>query len=230
MERERVRAEVDARLVADRISTLQHHLAVLAPENSVGIVAVTKGFGVDAPRAALAAGLTMVGENYAQELIAKHEELTPEEREQIQWHFLGRLQRNKVRSLASIVSVWQSVDRVELIEEIARRAAGASVMIQLSISGEPQKGGAALGDCGSLVRSAQGSGLVVVGLMGVGAAEDKSTSRDGFRRLVQLADELGLPERSIGMSDDLDLAVTEGSTMVRVGTALFGSRGPRTAG
>ena len=93
MERERVRAEVDARLVADRISTLQHHLAALAPENSVGIVAVTKGFGVDAPRAALAAGLTMVGENYAQELIAKHEELTPEEREQIQWHFLGRLQR-----------------------------------------------------------------------------------------------------------------------------------------
>ena len=70
----------------------------------------------------------------------------------------------------------------------------------------------------------------MVGLMGVGAAEDKSTSRDGFRRLVQLADELGLPERSIGMSDDLDLAVTEGSTMVRVGTALFGSRGPRTAG
>ena len=222
--------QVDALVVAERIAALQHRIAALSPANSVGIVAVTKGFGVDAPRAALSAGLTMVGENYAQELIAKHEELTPVEREQIQWHFLGRLQRNKVRSLAPIVSVWQSVDRVELIDEIARRAAGASVMIQLNLSGEPQKGGGAVADCRSLVRSAQGSGLVVVGLMGVGAADDPPNSRGGFRQLVELADELGLPERSIGMSDDLDLAVAEGSTMVRVGTALFGPRGPRSTG
>jgi len=225
-----VSTQVDALVVAERITALQHRLAALAPEKSVGIVAVTKGFGIDAPRAALAAGLTMVGENYAQELIAKNEELTPVEREQIQWHFLGRLQRNKVRSLAPIVSVWQSVDRVELIDEIARRAAGASVMIQLNLSGEPQKGGAALADCRSLVRSAQGCGLVVVGLMGVGAADDLSNSRGGFRQLAELADELGLPERSIGMSDDLDLAVAEGSTMVRVGTALFGPRGPKSTG
>ncbi len=220
--------EVDALLVAERVAALQHHIESLSPENPVGIVAVTKGFGVDAPRAALAAGLTMVGENYAQELIAKHEELTLEEREQIQWHFLGRLQRNKVRSLAPIVSVWQSVDRVELIDEISKRSAGASVMIQLNLSSEPQKGGAALTDCRSLVRSAQEHGLVVVGLMGVGAAQDQATSRLGFRHLVELAEDLGLPERSIGMSDDLDLAITEGSTMVRVGTALFGPRGPKT--
>jgi pyridoxal phosphate enzyme (YggS family) len=225
-----VSTELDAQLVAERIAAVQHHLASLSPQKSVGIVAVTKGFGVEAPRAALAAGLTMVGENYAQELVAKHEELTPQEREQIQWHFLGRLQQNKVRSLAPIVSVWQSVDRVELIEEIAKRSAGASIMIQLNLSNEPQKGGAAMSDCRSLVRSAQERGLVVVGLMGVGAADDPSNSRAGFRQLVELAEELGLPERSIGMSDDLDLAVAEGSTMVRVGTALFGPRGPRISG
>ena len=220
-------AEVDARLVAERISTLQHHLAALAPENSVGIVAVTKGFGVDAPRAALAAGLTMVGENYAQELIAKHEELTPEEREQIQWHFLGRLQRNKVRSLAPIVSVWQSVDRVELIDEIARRAPGAKVMIQLNLSEESQKGGAPILEGSALVGHARNVGLSVVGLMGVGSAGDPADSAAAFGALVALAKDLGLSERSIGMSDDLEVAISQGSTMVRVGTALFGARAPR---
>ena len=191
------------------------------------IVAVTKGFGVDAPRAALAAGLTLIGENYAQELVSKHEELSPAERERIEWHFLGRLQRNKVRSLASIVSVWQSVDRVELIDEIARRAPGAKVMIQLNLSEEPQKGGASVHDGSALVDHARDMGLDVVGLMGVGSAGDPADSAAAFGELVALAEDLGLPERSIGMSDDLEVAVAQGSTMVRIGTGLFGVRAPR---
>jgi uncharacterized pyridoxal phosphate-containing UPF0001 family protein len=169
----------------------------------------------------------MIGENYAQELVSKHEELSPAERERIEWHFLGRLQRNKVRSLASIVSVWQSVDRVELIDEIARRAPGAKVMIQLNLSQEPQKGGAPVPDGSALVGHARDKGLDVVGLMGVGSTGDPADSAPAFGELVALAKDLGLPERSIGMSDDLEVAVAQGSTMVRVGTGLFGARAPR---
>ena len=219
---------VDQQRVREHVRDLQDRLAELSPHREVRIVAVTKGFGVDAPRAALAAGLTMIGENYAQELIAKHEELSTEERDRIEWHFLGRLQRNKVRSIAAIVSVWQSVDRSELIDEIARRAPGAKVMIQLNLSNEPQKGGAPLSEGEPLVGQAREVGLTVIGLMGVGTAGDPVETAAGFARLVELADRLGLPERSIGMSDDLELAVREGSTMVRVGTGLFGARAPRS--
>lgn len=219
--------QVDAQLVAKNIRDLQDRLSRLSPERDVRIVAVTKGFGVDAPRAALAAGLTMIGENYAQELVSKHEELSPDERERIEWHFLGRLQRNKVRSLASIVSVWQSVDRVELIDEIAHRAPGAKIMIQLNLSEEPQKGGAPILEGSALVGHARDAGLDVVGLMGVGSAGDPVDSAAAFGVLVALAEDLGLSERSIGMSDDLEVAVAQGSTMVRVGTGLFGARAPR---
>lgn len=219
---------IDPLLVAERADALRQRLHEAAPERHVRVVAVTKGFGIDAPRAALAAGFTMLGENYAQELISKHQQLTPEEQEQIEWHFLGRLQRNKIRSLSAIVSVWQSIDRVELIDELARRAPGARVMIQINLSDEPQKGGASFDDCGALVAHARAQGLAVLGLMGVGRANDPVASSAAFDRLVALADELSLGERSLGMSDDLDAAVSAGSTMVRVGTALFGVRGAKS--
>ena len=211
-------------IVAERVERLRERLVELAPDRDVRIVAVTKGFDVDAPRAALAAGVTMLGENYAQELIAKNDALDDEERSRVQWHFLGRLQRNKVRAIAPIVAVWQSVDRTEVIDEIARRAPGAQVMIQANLSGEPQKGGAPLADVPALVERASALGLAVVGLMGVGAAGDPRLSAEGFTALVDRADDLGLVERSIGMSDDLEAAVGAGSTMVRVGTGLFGPR------
>jgi len=218
---------IDVERVVERSIQLRQQLHSLAPNREVQIVAVTKGFGVEAPRAALAAGFTMLGENYAQELLAKHEQLTDDEKSRVQWHFLGRLQRNKVRSLAPIVSVWQSVDRDELVDEIARRAPNASVMIQLNLSGEAQKGGARFEDCGSLVDHARSLGLKVVGLMGVGSAGAPDASSAAFARLVAMADTLAVPERSIGMSDDLDLGVQAGSTMVRIGSGLFGPRGPK---
>lgn len=211
-------------IVAERVERLRERLVELAPDRDVRVVAVTKGFDVGAPRAALAAGVTMLGENYAQELIAKNDALDVDERARVEWHFLGRLQRNKVRVLAPIVAVWQSVDRTELIDEIARRAPGARVMIQANLSGEPQKGGAPLADVPALVERARALGLAVVGLMGVGAAGDPRLSAEGFMALVDQADDLGLVERSIGMSDDLEAAVGAGSTMVRVGTGLFGPR------
>ena len=208
--------------VAEAADALRARITA-AGGREVMILAVTKGFGADAVLASHAAGLSAVGENYAQELVAKHDELDGAG----EWHFIGRLQRNKVRQLADRVDVWQSVDRAELIDELVRRAPGARIMVQVDLSDEPQKGGAPFVEVPALVERARAGGLAVVGLMGVGPAGDPELSRPGFARLVAMADELGLPERSIGMSHDLEVAVEEGSTMVRVGSSLFGDRPPR---
>jgi uncharacterized pyridoxal phosphate-containing UPF0001 family protein len=101
------------------------------------------------------------------------------------------------------------------------------VLVQVNLSGEPQKGGCSWADVESLVRRLRDEGLDVRGLMGVGPEGPAELARPGFRRLVATADELTLTERSIGMTDDLEVAVEEGSTMVRIGRALFGSRPPR---
>lgn len=215
---------VDPAAVAERYGRIVERIETLAAGRAVRVVAVTKGFGADAVRAALGCGLHEVGENYAQELLAKAVELPGA---QIRWHFLGRLQRNKVRRLAPVVAVWESVDRVELVDEIARRCPGATVHIQANLSGEPQKGGADLDAVPDLVERARGAGLDVVGLMGVGPAGEPEAARPAFRALVALADDLEIPVRSIGMSNDLDVALEEGATEVRLGTALFGSRPPR---
>ena len=160
-----------------------------------------------------------LGENRAQELLAKAGDVPG-----ARWHFIGRLQTNKVRSVAEHVDLWESVDRVEVVDELAKRAAGARVLVQVNISDEPQKGGCRPEGTAALVERARAAGLEVAGLMGVAAAGPPESARPAFRRLVRLADELGLAERSIGMSGDLEVAVQEGSTMVRVGTALFGAR------
>jgi PLP dependent protein len=193
--------------------------------DGVTIVAVTKTFGADVVDAAVAAGMLDVGESKAQELVAKAAEVTSSPR----WHFIGRLQRNKVRSLAGLVSLWQSVDRIDAATEIARRAAGASVLVQVNVSDEPQKGGCPPDETSALVAAAGDLGLDVRGLMAVGATGPPEAARPGFRLLADLADRLALPVRSMGMTGDLEVAVACGSTMVRVGTALFGDRPPRSA-
>lgn len=221
---------VDADLVAARAKQVRARIHS-AGGRDVRLVAVTKAFGADAVTAALACGLTDVGENYAQELLGKVavvEDREPNEsNESVRWHFLGRLQRNKVKALADHVHLWQSVDRAELGAEISRRAPGAGVLVQVNLSGEAQKGGCMWGELATLVAELGDMALDVRGLMGVGLEGPPEASRPGFRRLVETADELGLPERSIGMTADLEVAVEEGSTMVRVGQDLFGPRPPR---
>jgi hypothetical protein len=191
----------------------------------VTVVAVTKGFGPEAIEAALAAGLTDVAENYAQELAAKAAAFGDEPR--LRWHFVGRLQRNKVRLAASVVDLWQSVDRPALADEIARRAPGAAVLVQVDTSGDQRRGGAPSADVAMLVAHARSAGLDVRGLMGVAPIGTDAVAREAFATVRRLADELALPVRSMGMSGDLEAAVAEGATMVRVGTALFGPRPPR---
>lgn len=190
---------------------------------AITVVAVTKGFGSDAVSAAVDAGLADIGENYAQELLAKADAIDAPPT----WHFVGRLQRNKVRGLAPHIGLWQSVDRPVLGTEIARRAPGAAVLAQVDITGEPNKGGCPPEEVEGLVDSLRADGLDVRGLMAVGAIGSAEAIRPGFRLVRELADRLGLTVRSMGMSGDLEVAVQEGATMVRVGTALFGPRNPR---
>ena len=189
---------------------------------AVTLLAVTKGFGPEVAVAAADAGLVDLGENYAQELVAKAPVVA--EQHEVRWHAIGRLQRNKVRSLAPLVHLWQSVDTVELGREIARRAPGARVLVQVNVSDEPQKGGCSPQAAPALVADLGAEGLLVEGLMTVGRTGSPDEARAGFRTLRALADRLELPVRSMGMSGDLGPAVAEGSTMVRIGAALFGPR------
>lgn len=188
----------------------------------VAILAVTKGFGVDAVRAALAAGLQGIGENYAGELVDKAAALADDERPA--WHYIGNVQRRKVRALAPLVRVWESVGRLAEGEEIARRAPGATVYVEVEATGLPGRQGVPAEDAAALVESLSRLDLSVQGLMTVAGPGGGEAARRVFRLVAGLADDLGLPERSMGMSGDLEEAVQEGSTTVRLGTALFGPR------
>jgi pyridoxal phosphate enzyme (YggS family) len=193
-----------------------------SPTRPVEVMAVTKGFGPDAIVAAAAAGCRLIGENYAQELVTKAPTAAAAG---VAVHAIGQLQTNKVRQLAGIVAVWESVDRPRLVAEIARRAPGATVLVQVDTSGEPGKGGCPPDAVGALVADAVAAGLHVDGLMTVGPTMGgPEAARAGFRVIRRLADDLGLATCSMGMSGDYEIAVEEGATRIRLGTALFGPR------
>ncbi len=167
----------------------------------------------------------MVGENYAQELIAKVAVLRSEDAIVPQVHFIGQLQTNKVRQIAGIVDVWQSVDRTALIDEIVRRAPGAKVFVQVNSTEEDGKGGCSPADVGSLVQRCRAGGLGVEGLMTIGpTSQDGSETKRAFMLVRGLADDNGLTGCSMGMSDDMAIAVESGATHVRIGSAIFGTR------
>lgn len=226
-------AVVDPAEVGRRLAAVRERIAAAGRRpDEVVVVAVTKGFGADAVHAATAAGIGDVGENYAQELSDKWQATQATQATQTattptterRWHFLGRVQRNKVRSIAPVVHLWQGVDRVAAGEEIARRAPGARVLVQVRIDDGPGRNGCPPDDVPALVDELDRMGLDVRGLMAVGPAGPAELARPGFRTVSALADRLGLAERSMGMTEDLDVAVQEGSTMVRVGRGLFGAR------
>lgn len=189
-----------------------------APDE-VRIVAVTKGFGSEAVEAAVAAGVVDCGENFAQALVEKADAAP----EAVRWHFLGPVQRNKVKALAPHVSLWHGIDREAAGAEVARRQTGAAVLVQVNLTGADDRPGCSWAELSALVARLWLLDLEVRGLMGVGS-RDPVEARAQFRRLSKAAGDLGLPEVSMGMSGDLEVAVEEGATIVRIGTALFGAR------
>jgi len=212
--------------VASRLAEVRERVDVAARRagrfpDAVTIVGATKTVSVERIAEALVAGLVDIGENRAQELVAKAPEL---EQSGIthRWHFLGRLQRNKVRMLAPWVQCWQSVDRTDLVDTIADRAPGATVLLEVNLGDEPGKGGCRARDLPAFVDHARHRGLHPSGLMTVPPAA--LDPRPFFARLRELADTLGLAELSMGMTGDFEAAIEEGATIVRVGRAIFGDR------
>jgi PLP dependent protein len=212
----------DSDAVAGRLAAVRRRIVEAGGDpDVVRVLAVTKGFGPEAVAAALAVGLNDIGENYSAELLAK---APGELGDGVRWHFLGAIQRNKVPALAPVVSVWQGVARLAEGERIARFAPGAAVMVQVDCSGGIEgRNGCGPDETGALVGGLQELSLDVRGLMTV-APPDSEGAKAAFGQVSQLADSLGLPERSMGMSDDLEIAVAAGSTMVRIGRGLFGDR------
>jgi PLP dependent protein len=198
----------------------------------VRIVAVTKTHGPEAVRAALAAGLTDIGENRVQEALQKQDALAGVT---AAWHLVGTLQRNKARHAAGRFAAIHSVDRADLAVELNRRLQDGQqqvVLVQVNCSDEPQKGGVEPDGLFALLDALAGlTRLHVAGLMTMSAlTEDAPEQRRAFRRLRELRDAAErsgylLPELSMGMSGDYPVAVEEGATMIRLGTILFGERG-----
>jgi pyridoxal phosphate enzyme (YggS family) len=224
--------------VAARIAEVRRRIAEAAASagrapGSVRLLAVSKNKPPAAIRAAYAAGQRAFGENYAQELAQKAEEMR--DLVGIEWHFIGRLQRNKAKQVVQAARIVHTIDRVELAAELGRRAtaAGRSVraLVEVNISGETGKGGCTPGELDTVLAAIRAApSLEAVGLMTIPpATDDPEGARRFFEALRALRERHGgaaaLPELSMGMTHDFAVAIAEGATIVRVGTAIFGARG-----
>ncbi len=220
---------ISAEDVVDRVELVRQRIAAAGGDvANTAIVAVTKGFDSSAIEAAADAGLEMIGENYAQELRLKWSETASTSKDALAVHFIGRLQSNKIKQLAGVVDVWQSVDRPRLVSAIARHDPGAVIFVQLNVSGNTAQGGCPAREASTLVDAARFEGLSVAGCMAIGPQGSASHIQRAFEEADRFADRHDLKHRCMGMSADLEAAVKAGSTMVRVGTALFGARPRRT--
>ena len=190
--------------------------------DEVAIIAVTKGFDVSVCRLALQAGLRMLGENRVQEGLSKMKTV-----EGAEWHLIGHLQSNKVKHAAGRFALIQTVDSVRLGEAIAGHAPNQAVLVEVNIAREPQRSGVAPEEALELIE-ATSKLLDLQGLMGMGpAGGDPAPAFDELRRLHDEAEQRigkGLPVLSMGMSGDFEAALAAGSTMLRLGQALFGPR------
>ena len=209
--------------IRERLDSVQANLAHIG-RSDAKIVAVTKGFGPEVVRAAATAGLRDIGESYAQEIEKKRVAL--DEHAHVV-HFIGRVQRNKVRKITNDIDLWQSVSRGEVIVEIAKRSQKrASILLQVRAEGDDTKAGVDESDIEKLLELAHEQQVTVAGLMTIGVLGERGRTRAAFDQVAKLADRYELPERSMGMSGDYLDALEAGSTMLRLGSALFGPRHP----
>lgn len=227
--------------MADRIARLQEQIARAAgcagrDPTEVELIAVSKTVEPETVKTAFEAGLRRFGENRAQEFVRKTRALADLA---IDWHFIGYLQTNKVRQIVPGAALIHSVDRLDLAEKLARRVAGnpdrvQPILVQVNITGEGSKSGVSVHDLPSLLDGiAAFPELRVDGLMTIGPlGGDRDAIRQTFRTLRETRDreresarpQAPMPHLSMGMSGDFDIAIEEGATLIRVGTAIFGER------
>ncbi len=218
-------AEVHARI--ERAA----HEAGRAP-GDVKLIAVSKTKPPEAIREAYASGQRAFGENYAQELATKAEALA--DLRDLEWHFIGHLQTNKAKIVARFAHVVHAMDSAALVRELGKRAARdrsspLEVLIEVNVGREPQKAGATPGEIDEVMAAVrQEPSLALRGLMTMPPAGDPVATRKAFETLLLLRNLHGgaatLPELSMGMSEDLEIAVACGASYVRVGRAIFGER------
>lgn len=231
--------------VASRLEAVEQKIARACEQcgrdsGEVTLVAVSKTRPTDDIATAFAAGARHFGENYVQETVAKHEQLGDLEASGLQWHFIGHLQTNKVRQVVPWCSLIHTVDSLRLAEEINRRAelsgCRAAILLQVDLAGEETKYGCPEAELAQLAAGVanlphvQWQGLMTI----PPACEQPEQARPYFQRLVQWQRQLldqgysaaQLRHLSMGMSHDFEVAIAEGATLVRVGTAVFGPRPP----
>jgi len=229
--------------LAGRVASVRERIADAARRagrdpSDVSLVAATKDVPAELIGEAAAAGITNVGENRAQDLLAKRDSLARDARAaSLRWHFFGVLQRNKIKQVVGRAVLVHSVDSPELARSVARAAQRAGlnqdVLLEVNVGGEPTKRGVPPEEVEAAARAIAGlDGLRLRGLMAVPPiVDDPQRARKWFRVLRQARDRVsprvpGLVELSMGMSGDFELAIEEGATIVRIGTAIFGERPP----
>jgi PLP dependent protein len=230
--------------VAENVPRVRERMANAArragrSSESVRLIAVTKTQPAERVAEAAAAGVTDFGENYVQEARAKVPEVAVLTDEPIRWHLIGQLQSNKAKYCVGLFASVQSVDSISLTEELARQAAKRgqtqAILLEVNLSGEARRGGVAPDALPELVERVRGlPALRLEGLMGMApVTETVEATRPHFRRLYRLWETLPDENRrvlSMGMSGDFEVAIEEGATHVRIGTALFGRRQTRIGG
>jgi PLP dependent protein len=227
-------------MISDNINSIREKISRACARagrssSEVTLLAVGKTFPSSAVREAVEAGVADVGENYVQELLSKRRDLSGSD---VRWHFIGHLQSNKVKNVADWIHMIHAVDSTALAIEIDRRAAKSGrvieCLLEVNTTGESTKFGVAPGDVTALVKSlASCDNISLGGLMTIGPfLPDPEGSRPMFRRLRELKDEIGslaqgnvtMRHLSMGMTGDFEVAIDEGATLVRIGTAIFGPR------
>jgi pyridoxal phosphate enzyme (YggS family) len=225
--------------IADRLAAVRRQVDEAArgcgrDPSSVTLIAVGKTFPAEVVNEAVEVGAADLGENRVQEAVAKKPEVA-----QARWHLIGPLQRNKARAALEVFDIVHTVDRFEIADRLQYLLnehwpeRHLDVLLEVNVAAEPQKAGVLPEDAGELLEHVLAlDQLVVRGLMAIPPwEEDPEASRPWFRQLRELRDRLEdeagcpLPELSMGMSHDFEIAIAEGATMVRVGTAIFGPRG-----
>jgi PLP dependent protein len=216
-------------MLAERLLQVEERIQAAARRagrrrDEITLIAVTKIFPASSIREAYALGLRHFGENYVQEFAGKRGEL--DDLTDATYHLIGHLQSNKTKLAADLFHVVQTVDTVKLARRLGESGRTLEVMIEAKISEEDSKSGAAAEEIPALIEAVRAhSNLRLAGLMTMPPwSDDAELSRAYFRRLRALAEAHGLAQLSMGMSHDLEVAIEEGATHIRVGTALFGPR------